>query len=139
MTWTIRVVNWREFQHYTHRAPPWIKLHRTLLQKPGWRKLSGSAAKLLVDLWVIAAGSKEGEVSETVSELAYTTRRPVAGVYRDLGALATAGFVELSKQTLADASAAQANADPEESRGEQRERQRQRTTKSVATPPTGNT
>jgi hypothetical protein len=27
----LRVKNWSEFQHYKDRNPPWIKLHRTLL------------------------------------------------------------------------------------------------------------
>lgn len=114
MTWTIRVQNWREFQHYKDRDPPWIKLHqRRLLDKPAWRRLHGSAAKLLVDLWMLAAGTKEGELDLGIADLAYRLRSPASRVFSDLQVLDRCGFVSLGKQMLASASTAQAGAVPE--------------------------
>jgi len=53
MTW--RIKNWTKFQHYKHRDPPWIKLHRGLLNDPEWFALSGDASKLLANCWLLAS------------------------------------------------------------------------------------
>lgn len=50
-----RIRNWKRFQHYVHRCPPWIKLYREILDDKQWHRLSGEAAKGLVMLWCIAA------------------------------------------------------------------------------------
>jgi hypothetical protein len=118
MTWTVRILNWREFQHYKNRGPPWIKLHRQLALKPSWRRLRGSAAKLLVDLWMLGAGDDDGEIGMTLQDIAYYTRQPQASVVEDLNALTINEFVALNKQTLAAASNVQSLAVPEERRGE---------------------
>jgi len=135
VTWTIRVLNWREFQHYTGREPPWIKLHRRLLQKPAWRRLDGGAAKLLVDLWMLAAGTKEGELDMPLADLAYHVRLSEADTWADLQAVAAGGFVQLADTMQAPASTTLAKADPEESRGEQRESRETPILKSAAAPP----
>lgn len=133
VTWTIRVLNWREFQHYKDRDPPWIKLHqRKLLDKPEWRRLSGNAGKLLADVWMLAAGSKEGELTLRLPDLAYRLRLAPRSLGRSLLELSRAEFLELGKQMHADASSAQAHDAPEGEGETERE-----TTKSVATPPSG--
>jgi len=43
----MKIKNWHKFQHYKHRNPPWIKLHRGLLDDPEWFALSGDASKVL--------------------------------------------------------------------------------------------
>jgi hypothetical protein len=53
MTYFIR--DWREFQHFKDRRPPWIKLHRSLLDDLDWHELDASDAKSLVMLWLIAS------------------------------------------------------------------------------------
>ncbi len=30
-----RIKNWDKFQHFKNRRPPWIKLHREILDQPG--------------------------------------------------------------------------------------------------------
>jgi hypothetical protein len=52
-----RIKNWSKFQHYKDRAPPWIKLHRELLDNIDYHMLSGEAAKALPLLWLIASES----------------------------------------------------------------------------------
>ena len=105
MTWTVRVLNWADFQHYKDRDPPWIKLHgRRLLDKPGWRRLHGSAAKLLVDVWMLAAQlGEQGELDMTLADLAFRVRLPEADVLTDLQVLKHYAFVELCPQLLATA------------------------------------
>lgn len=96
MTWTIRVRQWSEFQHYTDRDPPWIKLHRrTLIEKREWRELPGSAAKLLIDLWMLA-GYQRGEIAMSVADLAWRLRSDEAQVRANLQLLASAEFIELA-------------------------------------------
>jgi hypothetical protein len=53
MKW--RVKDWRKFQHFRDRRPPWIKLYRDLLDDPDWHDLKPDAAKALVMLWLIAS------------------------------------------------------------------------------------
>ena len=55
MASAIRIKNWEKFQHYKGRNPPWIKLHRQLLQNREWHQLSGDASKLLVECWLLAS------------------------------------------------------------------------------------
>jgi len=50
-----RVKNWKEFQHFKDRRPPWIKLDRDLLDDPDWHELSGEEAKALVMIWLVAS------------------------------------------------------------------------------------
>jgi len=47
--------DWREFQHYKHRDPPWIRLYRKLLNDREWFGLDGDAAKVLIMCWPIAS------------------------------------------------------------------------------------
>lgn len=106
MTWTVRIPNWEKFQHYgDKRDPPWIKLYRKLLDKREWRDLSGGAAKLLVDLWLLAADNK-GEITLPAIDLAWRVRLGPSRCQADLKELATAGFVELSADCLQPASGA---------------------------------
>jgi hypothetical protein len=54
--------NWRRFQHFKDRKPPWIKLYRDLLDDLEWHKLNGEAAKFLVQLWLLASEDEEGQL-----------------------------------------------------------------------------
>ena len=58
----MRIKNWSEFQHYAHRNPPWIKLHKKLLDDPDWFELDPELAKFLVMLWLIASDEKDGKL-----------------------------------------------------------------------------
>lgn len=56
-----KVKNWKRFQHFKDRSPPWIKLYRDLLDDPDWHQLDGNAAKFLVMLWLVASEDKDKE------------------------------------------------------------------------------
>lgn len=49
------IKNWRTYQHYNDRCPPWIKLHSSILDDPGWRSLSDTSKAHLVSIWVLAS------------------------------------------------------------------------------------
>jgi hypothetical protein len=57
----MRPKNWRRFQHFKDRKPPWIKLYRDLLDDLDWHRLDGEAAKFLVQLWLLASEDDDGE------------------------------------------------------------------------------
>jgi len=68
----MRIKKWRDFQHYKHRNPPWIRLHRSVLDDLDWHKLDGDAAKTLVMLWLIAS-ENEGNLP-SIDKLAFRLR-----------------------------------------------------------------
>ena len=71
----MRIKNWRKFQHYKHRNPPWIRLHRGLLNDRQWFDLDPKAAKFLVNLWLIASESDDG-LLPSIADIAWRLRIP---------------------------------------------------------------
>ncbi|HZR62990.1 MAG TPA: hypothetical protein VFA80_18750 [Xanthobacteraceae bacterium] len=67
-----RVKNWKKFQHFKDRKPPWIKLYRDLLDDPDWHELSGDEAKALVMIWLVAS-ENDGNLPDT-RKLAFRLR-----------------------------------------------------------------
>jgi hypothetical protein len=51
----LRVKNWSEFQHYRDRNPPWIKLHRTLLDDYEFARLQDASKAHLILIWLFAS------------------------------------------------------------------------------------
>lgn len=51
----LTVKNWNTFQHYGKRNPPWIKLHRALLDDYGFCALSDVAKAHLLLIWLYAS------------------------------------------------------------------------------------
>lgn len=62
----LHIKKWREFQHYTKRTPPWIKLHTKLLADSDFRSLQDSAKLTAILLWLLVAreGSSDGSIEE---------------------------------------------------------------------------
>lgn len=54
----IVIPNWRRFQHYRNRQPPWIKVYTELNSSDEWLALSLSARGLLVTCWLEYARSR---------------------------------------------------------------------------------
>jgi hypothetical protein len=50
-----KIRNWKKFQHFKDRRPPWIKLYRELLDDPNWHDLNPEASKALIMLWLLAS------------------------------------------------------------------------------------
>ena len=86
----MKVKNWRKFQVYKNRRPPWIKLHRDLLEKREWVELDPGAAKLLISLWILAAEA-DGELPDATN-IAWRLRMPEKEVLRCLALLTN--FIE---------------------------------------------
>ena len=58
---SLRIKNWENFQHYKHRSPPWIKLHREIANDYAFAALPDKAKAHLLLIWVLGAGSN-GEI-----------------------------------------------------------------------------
>lgn len=94
----ISIPKWATFQHYKDRRPDWVKLYRSLLENRHWHSLSGDAAKLLVELWLIASESDDGTIDVGTEEVAWRLRKEPERVAAWLLELEQAGFVDLSVQ-----------------------------------------
>lgn len=51
----ILIPNFGEYQHYSTRRPPWIKLHRKLLENHDFWGVDASSQVLLLALWLLAS------------------------------------------------------------------------------------
>jgi hypothetical protein len=69
---TTAVKDWHKFQHYKCRNPPWIKLHKSLLDDPDWHALDPALAKVLAMIWLIAS-ENHGQLPE-LRKLAFRLR-----------------------------------------------------------------
>lgn len=101
----IRPKNWSEFQHYKDRRPPWIKLHRGLLDDRAFHRLPVVSRALAPMLWLIASESDDGSFDGSPADLAFRLRCSEKEVENALKPLIDNGFFEL----VHDASKAQAD------------------------------
>lgn len=83
------VKNWQEHQHYKKRNPPWIKLHRTLVEDYAFAALKDKTKAHLILIWVLAAAT-EGRIPH---DAAFIAKRINASETLDLQAMITAGFL----------------------------------------------
>jgi len=63
--------NWAVFQHYKNRCPPWIKLHRDLLNDRSYMRLPIASKALAPMLWLLASESKDGVFDGSLDELVF--------------------------------------------------------------------
>jgi hypothetical protein len=84
--------NWREFQHYKDRNPPWIRLHRGLLDNFEFQCLPVASRALAPMLWLLASDSIDGEIDATAERLAFRLRMSVDEVRDALKPLIDKGF-----------------------------------------------
>jgi hypothetical protein len=94
----LKIPRWEDFQHYGKmRRPPWLKLHRSLLENRRWHNLSPNSAKLLVELWLVFASEEEDGVltGDVVDDLCWRLHRTQEDTLPALQELTAAGFVEI--------------------------------------------
>jgi len=97
-----KIKNWSEYQHYTDRNPPWIKLHYDLLTSVDWVTLA-DASKLLAVVCMMIASRHDGKVPADpsyVKRIAYLDKLPDFSKLVECGFLLSASTCE---QMQADA------------------------------------
>lgn len=77
MSKTYKVKNWHKFQHYKDRRPPWIKLHREILDDPDYFALPDKMARQLPLIWLMASETNDGSLPN-VKAMAFRLRISVS-------------------------------------------------------------
>lgn len=95
-TVTIVVKNWRKFQHYKKRNPPWIRLYKSLLDDQDFANLSDFAVRLLFMVWLLGSeGENHGRIPMDSRALAWRLRVASTTQIDDALAELTPSFIEV--------------------------------------------
>jgi len=89
----LTVKNWTEFQHYKDRCPPWIKLHRKILDDRSFQRLPDASRALAPCIWLLASESTDGIFDGSVEEVAFRVRQSEQWVEKAIKPLITNGFL----------------------------------------------
>ncbi len=89
---TIVPKNWKDFQHYRHRNPPWIKLHKRLLDDYDFHRLPVASKAIAPCLWLIASESPTGEIDASEERLSFRLHMTQDELRSALTPLINAGF-----------------------------------------------
>lgn len=84
--------NWSEFQHYKDRRPPWIKLHRSLLDDRDFMTLPVASKAIAPLLWLLASEDESGEFDAELGELSFRLRMQESEINDGLKPLIDKGF-----------------------------------------------
>ena len=90
----LTIKNWNTFQHYKDRNPPWIKLHRAVLDDYAFAALPDAQKAHLVLLWLFAASQAAGSIP---NDAAFLSRKLGTTEAIDLENLVNAGFLILEQ------------------------------------------
>jgi hypothetical protein len=55
----LKIKNWHQFQHFKNRTPPWIKLHKAILDQRDINAISDCSFRILIGLWLIASEDED--------------------------------------------------------------------------------
>lgn len=94
--------NWSHFQHYKDRCPPWIKLHKELLNDRAFMTLPTASKALAPLLWLLASESKDGTFDASIDELTFRLRMPESDIKTGLKHLIDKGFFVNDSEVLAE-------------------------------------
>lgn len=98
---TLTVKNWTKFQHYKGRRPPWIKLHRDLLDDYEYSCLPLASRALAPCIWLIASESEDGSLPCDMPKLAFRLRVTEKELVDALKPLIEHDFIEDASDMLA--------------------------------------
>ncbi len=89
--------NWRDFQHYKDRNPPWIRLHKKLLDDFDFHRLPVASRALSPMLWLLASESIDGIIDMTVEKIAFRMRMSELDLIDAIKPLIKEGFFILEE------------------------------------------
>lgn len=94
----MRPKNWDKFQHYKDRLPPWIKLHREILNDREFMRLPIASKAIAPLMWLLASEHENGEFDGSLENLEFRLHIPEKELKPALKALIEKGFfVDASK------------------------------------------
>lgn len=94
--------NWDNFQHYKHRSPPWIKLHKNLLDDMQYQRLPLASKALAPMLWLLASETSDGVIHRSAEEIAFRLRMTEKEVLSAIKPLIDNGFFIEDSNMLAE-------------------------------------
>jgi len=86
----LRIANWEEYQHYSDRKPPWIKLYHELLDDYEYACLDTQGQLLLYTLFLLASRTD----NEIPADPAWVKQRGTLSYEPDFEPLIELGFLE---------------------------------------------
>ena len=93
----ISIKNWSKFQHYKDRTPPWIKLHKGLLNDRDYLALPIEGMAIAPLIWLLASDlSTTGQFEISLDDLAWRLRLDSDLLARGLQQLADKKFIDIS-------------------------------------------
>lgn len=101
MSARLEVKNWRVFQHYKDRSPPWIKLQKSLLDDFDFQMLPIASKALAPMLWLLASEHEDGSIDADPRRIAFRLRWPEADIIAGLKPLIDGGFLFVASGALA--------------------------------------
>jgi hypothetical protein len=93
--------NWAVFQHYKDRCPPWIKLHRDLLNDRVFMRLPLASKAIAPLMWLLASESKDGIFDGSMDELVFRLHITDKEYQQGVKPLIDNGFFVVASEMLA--------------------------------------
>lgn len=93
----IRIINWEKYQNYKHRRPPWVKVHRKILDSRQIMSIADASFGLLVKIWLLVSDSDEkidGTIKMDFDCIAFKLHKTTITI-EDLQPLIDSGLIEI--------------------------------------------
>lgn len=97
-----RIKNWSSFQSYKDRQPPWIRLHKNLLDDFAFQRMGAEARAMLPMLWLMASEDSDptsGMLRFGYDTVAFRLRIPEKTVKSAMAEIIKSGFITEEKTT----------------------------------------
>lgn len=93
-----RIRNWGEFQHYKDRSPPWVRLHRSLLDNFDFHRLPVASKALAPMMWLLASEHSDhqsGLIHGSDEEITFRLRMTIKDFHAAIKPLIERKFIEM--------------------------------------------
>ena len=92
----IRINNWSSFQSYKDRNPPWIRLHKKILDNYEFHSMSAEARAILPMLWLLASEDENpvsGMIRKSYEQITFRLRMDINDLVNAVDECEQKGFV----------------------------------------------
>lgn len=93
----LRIARWPSFQSYKDRKPPWIRLHKSLLDNFEFQTMSMESKAILPMLWLLASEDEDpvsGCIRDSYEKIAFRLRVDKKTLVKVIGECRGLGFIE---------------------------------------------